>query len=127
MPGVGLMPRRSPSLLRGNDRASRQNRSGSRGHHAMNYFVIRYSVLSRSGFAMDDMMPVDAEQEQVRSLLPGRKYVRLQLPAMPVQGLPTPINIHLDFDAGTVDEMLNRLTILRAQILPKLPAAKKRN
>jgi hypothetical protein len=79
------------------------------------------------GVAMDDVMPVDAEQEQVWSLLPGRKYVRLQLPPMPVQGLSMPINIHLDFDAGTVDEMLNRLTVLRLQMLPKLSAAKKRN
>ena len=31
-----------------------------------------------------------------------------------------PVNIHLDFDAGTVDEMLDRLTVLRAQMLPKL-------
>ena len=80
-----------------------------------------------SGLAVDDMKPIDADQKQVWSLLPGRKYVRLQLPPLPVEGLPTPINIHLDFDAGTVDEMLDRLTILRAQMLPKLPAAKKRN
>jgi hypothetical protein len=73
------------------------------------------------------MMPIDADQEQVWSLLPGRKYVRLQLPLMAVQGLPTPINIHLDFDAGTFDEMLDRLIILRAQMLPKPPAARKRN
>jgi hypothetical protein len=76
---------------------------------------------------MDELMPIDAEQEQVWSLLPGRKYVRLQLPPLPVEGLPTPVNIHLDFDAGTVDEMLDRLTVLRAQMLPKPPAAKKRN
>jgi hypothetical protein len=68
-------------------------------------------------------MSIDAEQEQVWSLLPGRKYVRL-LPPLPVEGLPTPINIHLDFDAGTIDEILDRLTILRARMLPKPPASR---
>ena len=125
MPGVGLMPRRFLSLQRLSDRASRQNRSGSLGRHGTNESAICYGV--RSGFAVDDMTPIDAEQEQVWSLLPGRKYVRLQLPPLPVEGLPTPVNIHLDFDAGTVDEMLDRLTVLRAQMLPKPPAAKKRN
>ena len=75
----------------------------------------------------NDMMPTDAEQEQVWSLLPGRRYVRLQLPPLPVNGLPTPINIHLDFDAGTVNEILDRLTILRAKMLPKPPAPRKRH
>ena len=75
----------------------------------------------------DHMKSIDAEQEPVWSLLPRLRYVRLQLPPLPVEGLPTPINIHLDFDAGTVDEMLDRLTVLRAQMLPKPPGAKKRN
>jgi hypothetical protein len=53
--------------------------------------------------------------------------VRLTLPPLPVAGLPEPIVVQMDFDAGTVDQIIERLTILRAQMLPALPKPMKRN
>ena len=74
-----------------------------------------------------DMMRIEAEQEQIWTLLPGRKLIRLALPDLPIAGLSTPLRVRLDFDAGTIDQMIERLTILRAQMLPRQPAPKKRN
>jgi hypothetical protein len=42
----------------------------------------------------------------------------LILPALPIEGLPEPLRIHLDFDVEALDEILNRLAVLRAQMLP---------
>jgi hypothetical protein len=38
-----------------------------------------------------------------------------------------PLAVYMDFDAQTVDAMLERLSILRGQMLPPLPAPNKRN
>jgi hypothetical protein len=46
------------------------------------------------------------------------EHVRLQLPALRVAGLSEPLSVHLDFDAESVDEIIERLTMLRAQTLP---------
>jgi hypothetical protein len=63
-------------------------------------------------------MPIDAPQSTMWTLSSDRKMVRMQLPELPISGLPKPLNVHLDFDAETVDEILLRLTELRAQMLP---------
>ncbi len=47
-----------------------------------------------------------------------RKTVRMQLPPLPMEGMPEPLRVHLDFDTATLDEMLRRLTELRARMLP---------
>jgi hypothetical protein len=47
-----------------------------------------------------------------------RRTIRLQLPPFRLARRKTPIEIHLDFEAEAVDEMLQRLTELRAQMLP---------
>ena len=52
---------------------------------------------------------------------------RLDLPSLPMAGMREPITVMVKFDSGTVDEMLNRLTVLRAQTLPRPPAPRKRN
>ena len=44
--------------------------------------------------------------------------VRLQLPPLPIDGMPEPLRVHLEFDAEMVDEILQRLTVLRAQMQP---------
>lgn len=44
--------------------------------------------------------------------------VRLQLPPLPIAGFPESLRIHLDFDAEMVDEILQRLSLLRAKMLP---------
>jgi|KBSSwiStaDraftv2_1062776.scaffolds.fasta_scaffold666110_1 hypothetical protein len=51
--------------------------------------------------------------------LVDRAKVRLQLPALPDAGMPEPPRIRLDFDAGGIDEMIDRLTALRSQMLPE--------
>jgi hypothetical protein len=66
---------------------------------------------------MNDAMSVDQGPAEMFTLL-DRETVRLQLPDLPVAGLAEPLRIHLDFDATAVDEMLERLTQLRAQMLP---------
>ena len=76
---------------------------------------------------MDELMPIDAEQEQSGPSCRGENMSACSFHLCQSKACPTPVNIHLDFDAGTVDEMLDRLTVLRAQMLPKPPAAKKRN
>lgn len=44
--------------------------------------------------------------------------VRLQLPPLPIAGFSKSLRIHLDFDAEMVDEILQRLSLLRAKMLP---------
>jgi hypothetical protein len=74
-----------------------------------------------------DVMRIEAEQEQIWTLSADRKLTRLALPDLPLAGLSTPLRVRSDFDAGTIDLMIERLTILRAQMLPKMPVARKRN
>jgi hypothetical protein len=54
------------------------------------------------------------------TLTDDRAGVRLALPPLPVEGLPEPLQINLDFDAATVDAILERLVFLRGQMLPPL-------
>lgn len=69
---------------------------------------------------MSDDMPVDLSPAEMFTLL-DPETVRLQLPALPVTGMAEPLRIHLDFDASSVDEVPERLTMLRAQMLPAPP------
>lgn len=45
----------------------------------------------------------------------------MQLPGLPVDCLPQPLTVKIDFDAGTIDQVIGRLTVLRAQMLPAQP------
>ena len=63
-------------------------------------------------------MPIDAPQPRTWTLAADRRTVRMELPPLPVAGLPEPLKVHLDFDAASVDAMLQRLTELRIQMLP---------
>jgi hypothetical protein len=56
-----------------------------------------------------------------------RKLVRLTVPPLRLVGMPEPLAVYKHFDAKTVDAMLERLSILRSQMLPPLPAPQKRN
>ncbi len=51
---------------------------------------------------------------------------RLALPPLPLENLPEPLKVHLDFDAESIDAILERLTMLRGQMRPT-PAPDKRN
>jgi hypothetical protein len=44
--------------------------------------------------------------------------VRFRLPPLPIEGLPEPLNIHLDLDMETVEQVLERLTELHARMKP---------
>jgi len=66
---------------------------------------------------MTEAMPVEQGPAEM-FVLHDRETVRLNLPPLPMAGMPEPLRIHLDFDAASVDDMLDRLTMLRAQMLP---------
>jgi hypothetical protein len=40
------------------------------------------------------------------------------LPPLSIDNLPRPLSLSLDFDVGAIDQMLNRLSELRALMLP---------
>ena len=63
-------------------------------------------------------MPSDMSAAQMWTLSADRKSVRLLVPALRLRGLPEPLSIHLDCDAALVDEILQRLSVLRAGMLP---------
>jgi len=42
----------------------------------------------------------------------------MELPGLPVDGLPEPLQVKIDFNAGIVDQIIERLLVLRAQMLP---------
>jgi hypothetical protein len=66
-----------------------------------------------------NMMPVEMGDQTKWTLSSDRKTIRLALPPLPLAGMAEPIR--------AVDAMLERLTILRGQMLPPLPAPNKRN
>jgi hypothetical protein len=67
---------------------------------------------------IDDMMPFEAEPEQMWTLSDDRELVRLVLPPLPLEGLSVPLRVHLDFTADGIDEILERLSDLRSQMRP---------
>jgi len=67
---------------------------------------------------MSDNMQVELPVEQMLILSQERNSVRLELPPLQLEGVPQPVNIHLDFDMAMVDEILEWLTKLRAQMSP---------
>ena len=69
---------------------------------------------------MSNDMPVEQSPAEMFILL-DCDTVRLQLPPLPISGILEPLRIHLDFAAGMVDEILQRLSVLRAQMLPGPP------
>ena len=73
-----------------------------------------------------DMMPIEADQGHMWQLSTDRRTVRMQF-GLPIQGTPEPLLVKIDFDAGTVDQMVERLLVLRAQMLPAPPRPAKRH
>ena len=72
-------------------------------------------------------MPIEHEQEQMWTLSADRRSVRMTLPPLLVAGMPEPISVKINFDAGVIEQMIDRLTMLRLQMLPKPMPARKRN
>jgi hypothetical protein len=73
------------------------------------------------------MRPVRTSQATMWTLSADRKTIRQAVPPLRLVGFPKPLDVYLDFDAMTVDAMLERPTVLRSQMLPALPAPGKRN
>ena len=71
------------------------------------------------------MMPFEADPEQMWTLTDDRQTVRLAVPPLPLEGLPEPLRITLDFNADAVDEILQRLTELRER-MPSGPSTPRR-
>ena len=73
------------------------------------------------------MLSIVHEQAEMWQLSDDRRSVRMELPGLPVAGLPKPIRVKMHFDAGSIDQMIERLLVLRAQMLPAPPPASRRN
>jgi hypothetical protein len=73
------------------------------------------------------MMPIEHDMQHMWQLAPDQRRVRLSLPGLPVAGLAEPIRVNIDFDTSVVDQIIERLTVLRAHMKLGLPPANKRN
>jgi hypothetical protein len=73
------------------------------------------------------MMPVEIDAATMWTLNADRQSIRLTLPRLPLAGMAQPLTIALDINTSTVDEMIDRLTVLRAQMLPAPPKPASRN
>ena len=73
------------------------------------------------------MMPVDYQVEEMWHLSDDRRTVRMLLPGLPIVGVPEPLRVNIDFDAGVIEQMIDRLMVLRLQMLPKRAPARKQN
>ncbi len=63
-------------------------------------------------------LPLDAAQEQMWTLARDCRSVHMNLPPLPIAGMPEPLTVHVQFDTRTIDEILQRLSVLRSQMLP---------
>jgi len=73
------------------------------------------------------MMPIEIDAATMWTLNADRRSIRLTLPRLPLDHMAQPLTIALDIEASTVDEMIDRLTVLRAQMLPAPPKPASRN
>ena len=62
--------------------------------------------------------PLSVRQDEMWVLSADRRTARLNIPPVQLVGHAKPLNVHLDFDAKGVDEILKRLTALRSQMVP---------
>lgn len=60
----------------------------------------------------------DGISVRLLSLTPERTLVRLHLPPVRLDGVAKAVDVHLEFDARSVDALLQRLSELRVQMLP---------
>src|SRR4051812_20591967 len=74
-----------------------------------------------------NMTAIAHDQAQMCRLSADRRSLRMELPDLPVDGLPDPIRVKMDFDARVVDQMIERPLVLRSQMLPAPPLAATRH
>ena len=65
-----------------------------------------------------EMMPIEDDQAEMWQLSADKRSVRMKLPVISVDGLSKPVRVKIDFDAGTIEQIIERLTVLRAKMLP---------
>jgi hypothetical protein len=75
----------------------------------------------------EHMMPIRIDSATMWTLNADKQSVRLTLPPLPLAGQARPVYVALDFEAATVEEMIDRLTVLRAQMLPAVPKRESRH
>ena len=68
-----------------------------------------------------EMMPIGHDQAQMWQLSTDCSVERMQLQPLQVVGLPKPLTVKIDFDAATTEQLIERLTVLRQQMLPAPP------
>jgi hypothetical protein len=73
------------------------------------------------------MMPIRIDSATMLTLNADKKSVRLTLPPLPLAGQAKPLFVALDFEAATVEEIIDRLSVLRAQMLPAVPKRESRH
>ena len=56
--------------------------------------------------------------EQMWTLSEDQEAVRMHLPPVQIEGLPKPVIVSLSFTAANIDDILERLTMLRSQMPP---------
>ena len=56
--------------------------------------------------------------EQMWTLSEDQEVVRMHLAPVQIEGIPKRVIVSLSFNAANIDEVLERLTVLRAQMLP---------
>ena len=56
--------------------------------------------------------------EEMWTLSEDQEAVRMHLPPVQIEGLPKPVIVSLSFNAANIDDILERLTMLRSQMLP---------
>jgi hypothetical protein len=55
---------------------------------------------------------------QLWRLSDDHRTVRMRLPPLKLDSFKRPVEIHFDFEADTIDQIVQRLTELRLQMLP---------
>jgi len=66
---------------------------------------------------MDDVL-FRVTANRMWTLSNDNETLHLQLPPVSIAGISRPLNLGLNFDAAMVDEIIDRLTLLRSQMLP---------
>lgn len=62
-----------------------------------------------------DIVPFEPKEE-MWTLAPDRRTVRLSVPPLHLPGVNEPLRVLVDFDAEDVDDVLRRLIVLRARM-----------
>jgi len=73
------------------------------------------------------MISIEHEQAEMWQLSADRRSVRMDLPELMVEGWPAPIRVKMYFDASVVDGIIERLLVLRLQMLPAPARASERH